>query len=223
MLSVVVAIELLGTGEPGAGALMTAVGVGPCSGSLAASLLVGTRRLGVWFAVGVALWGLPITLVGVVPQEAAALGLIAFVGVGNALIDVAGFTLMARMAPDEVLARVFGVLESLVARVHRDRGGRRLAGWSTQSGSEPALIGDRAGVPGPGRRCRGGGCAHSTAPSACTTRDVELLQRVPMLRTLPLPSIEHLARGLEPVVVPARSGGVQPGRSRRPLLRHRVR
>jgi CRP-like cAMP-binding protein len=33
--------------------------------------------------------------------------------------------------------------------------------------------------------------------------EVELLQRVPMLRTLPLPSIEHLARGLEVVTVPA--------------------
>ena len=110
-----VAIELLGTGEPGVGALMTAVGVGAVLGSLAASLLVGSGRLGAWFAVGVGLWGLPLALVAVVPQQAAALGLLAFVGVGNALIDVAGFTLIARMAPDEVLARVFGVLESLVA------------------------------------------------------------------------------------------------------------
>ena len=46
---------------------MTAVGVGAVLGSLAASLLVGTRRLGAWFAVGVTLWGLPIALVGVCP------------------------------------------------------------------------------------------------------------------------------------------------------------
>ena len=52
VLSVVVAIELLGTGEPGVGALMTAVGVGAVVGSLAASLLVGTSRLGAWFAAG---------------------------------------------------------------------------------------------------------------------------------------------------------------------------
>ena len=36
-------IELLGRGEPGVGTLMTAVGVGAVLGSLAASLLVGTR------------------------------------------------------------------------------------------------------------------------------------------------------------------------------------
>jgi CRP-like cAMP-binding protein len=33
--------------------------------------------------------------------------------------------------------------------------------------------------------------------------DLELLRRVPMLQVLPLPSIEQLARGLEPVSVPA--------------------
>ena len=82
MLSVVVAIELLGTGEPGAGALMTAVGVGAVLGSLVASLLVGTRRLGVWFAVGVALWGLPLALVGSSPGRRGA-GLLAGVGVAT--------------------------------------------------------------------------------------------------------------------------------------------
>ena len=43
------------------------------------------------------------------------MGLLACVGVGNALVDLGGFTLMARLAPDDVLARVFGLLESLVA------------------------------------------------------------------------------------------------------------
>ena len=33
--------------------------------------------------------------------------------------------------------------------------------------------------------------------------DIGLLQGVPMLTALPLPAIERLARGLEPVVVPA--------------------
>ncbi|KRF22590.1 MULTISPECIES: MFS transporter [unclassified Phycicoccus] len=201
VLSVVVAIELLGTGEPGAGALMTAVGVGALLGSLAASLLVGTRGLGVWFAVGVALWGLPIALIGVVPHEGAALGLIALVGVGNALIDVAGFTLLARMAPDEVLARVFGVLESIVAVSIGV--GALVASWVVDEfGPRPALI------------AIGLVCPVLAVASWSRLRqldrsvgghdvDVALLQRVPMLRTLPLPSIEQLARGLEPVAVPA--------------------
>ena len=97
------------------GILTAAIGAGALLGSLAASLLVGSRRLGAWFAVGVALWGLPVTLIGVFPRQVAALGLLACVGVGNSLIDLAGFTLLARLAADEVLGRVFGVLESLVA------------------------------------------------------------------------------------------------------------
>lgn len=201
VLSVVVAIELLDTGEPGAGALMAAVGVGAVLGSLAASLLVGTGRLGAWFAVGVALWGLPLALIGVVPHEGPALALIAFVGVGNALIDVAGFTLLARLAPDAVLARVFGVLESLVA-VSMGVGAVAASWVIAESGPRAALV--TIGLICPVlaaaswlrlRRLDGSVGAHDA--------DVGLLQRVPMLRMLPLPSVEQLARGLEPVDVPA--------------------
>ncbi|MFW3172443.1 MFS transporter [Geodermatophilus sp. CPCC 206100] len=201
VLSVVVAIELLGTGEPGVGALMTAVGGGAVVGSLAASLLVGTARLGAWFAVGVALWGLPIAVIGVVPGQGPALGLIALVGVGNALIDVAGFTLLARLAPDEVLARVFGVLESLVA-VSMGIGAVTASWVIATSGPRAALVGI------------GLVCPVLAAASWWRLRrldrsvgvhdaEVGLLQRVAMLRTLPLPSVEQLARGLEPVSVPA--------------------
>ena len=98
VLTVVVAIDLLDTGEPGVGLLSAAIGAGAVLGSLAASLLVDTRRLGAWFAVGVTLWGVPVTLIGVFPQQVAALGLLACVGVGNALIDLGGFTLLGRMA-----------------------------------------------------------------------------------------------------------------------------
>ena len=201
VFSVVVAIELLDTGEPGVGALMTAVGVGAVLGSLAASLLVGSGRLGAWFAVGVGLWGLPLTLVALVPQQSAALGLLAFIGVGNALIDLAGFTLIARLAPDEVLARVFGVLESLVA-VSIGIGAVLAASMIEWLGIQPALI--VIGLLCPilalvsWRRLR-------TLDRSVDVLDTEigLLQKVSMFGTLPLPAVEQLARGLEPVTVPA--------------------
>lgn len=199
VLSVVVAIELLGTGEAGVGALMAAVGVGAVLGSLAASLLVGTGRLGAWFAVGVGLWGLPLTLVGLVPQESAALGLLAFVGVGNALIDVAGFTLIGRMAPDEVLARVFGVLESLVT-VCIGLGAvvaSTMVGWF---GIQTALVAIGLLCPvlavAAWRRLRG-----LDRSVGALDVDAGMLQRVPMFATLPLPAVEQLARGLQTVTV----------------------
>ena len=201
VFSVLVSIELLGRGEPGAGTLMTAVGVGAVCGSLAASLLVGTRRLGAWFALGVTLWGLPLALLGAVPQDAAALVLMALVGVGNALIDVAGFTLLGRMAPDAVLARVFGVLESLVTVSIGV--GALVAAWAVGAwGLRPALV------------AVGLVCPVLAAASWWRLRaldrtvmvhdaEVGLLQQVPMLRTLPLPSVEQLARGLETLDLPA--------------------
>ncbi|SDS06845.1 MFS transporter [Microterricola viridarii] len=200
VLSVVVAIELLGTGEPGVGALMAAVGVGAVLGSLAASLLVGTGRLGAWFAVGVALWGLPLTLVGLVPQQSAALGLLAFVGVGNALIDVAGFTLIARRAPDEVLARVFGVLEALVT-VFIGIGAIAASLLVEWAGVQTTLIAIGLLCPllatAAWRRLRG-----LDRSVDMLDADAALLRRVPMFAALPLPAVERLARGLEPVVVP---------------------
>ena len=204
VFSVVVSIELLGRGEPGAGTLMTAVGVGAVLGSLVASLLVGTRRLGAWFAVGVTLWGLPIALVGVVPRDAAALGLLALVGVGNALIDVAGFTLLGRMAPDEVLARVFGVLESLVAMSIGI--GAVVAAWAVEAwGPRPAL--DAVGLLCPVLAAASWSRLRALDRTVGVHDDaVDLLRRVPMLRTLPLPAVERLARGLEPFDVAA--GGV---------------
>jgi MFS family permease len=201
VLSVVVAIELLGTGEPGAGALMTAVGVGAVLGSLVASLLVGTSRLGSWFALGVALWGLPLVVVGLVPEQSVALVVLAFIGAGNALIDVAGFTLLGRLAPDEVLGRVFGVLESTVA-VFIGIGGVVASVVVGTWGPRPALVavGLVCPVLAVVSLARLRRLDHSVG---VRDRDVALLQQVPMLRALPLPSIEQLARGLEPLTVPA--------------------
>ena len=201
VLTVVVAIDLLGTGEPGVGVLTAAIGAGAVLGSLAASLLVGTRRLGAWFAIGVALWGVPVTLIGVFPQQVAALCLLACVGVGNALIDLAGFTLLARLAADEVMARVFGVLESLVA-VSIGIGAVVASVLVDQAGVRPALV--MVGLLCPAlalvswHRLRG-----MDRTIGVRDRDIGLLRAVKMLSVLPLPAIERLARGLEPVVVPA--------------------
>ncbi|HEY9306452.1 MAG TPA: MFS transporter [Microbacterium sp.] len=203
VFSVVVAIELLGMGESGAGSLMASVGVGAVLGSLAASLLVGTRRLGAWFAVGVALWGLPIALVGVFPAQAAALVLLAFVGVGNALIDLAGFTLIGRLTPDALMARVFGVLESLVA-VSIGVGAIIASVMIAWLGVDGALIaiGMLCPVLALASWWRLRGLDRSVG---ALDAEVGLLQRVPMFQPLPLPAIEQLARGLEPVEVAAGS------------------
>ena len=201
VFTVVVALNLLDTGEPGVGTLTAAVGAGAVLGSLAASLLVGSRRLAGWFGIGVAMWGIPIALIGLFPAQAAALTLLACVGVGNALVDLGLFTLMARLAPDDVLARVFGLLESLgaltvglgavVASLLIDLYGVRVA-LVLVGVLCPILV--AAASRRLGRLDRFIGVRDQA---------IALLQGVPMFRPLPLPAIERLARGLEPVAAPA--------------------
>jgi MFS family permease len=115
VLVVVMALELLDTGDSGVGLLTAAVGVGAVAGSLGASMLVTGRRLAVVVGIGVALWGLPLTLSGLLPYEPAVLALMCAIGVGNALVDIGVFTLPARLVPEELLARTFGAFESLIA------------------------------------------------------------------------------------------------------------
>jgi len=114
VLIVVAALDLLDLGKSGPGFLNSAVGVGGLAGAVVALALVGRRRLATDFGLGLFLWGVPIALIGVWPHEAPALVLLAVLGVGNTLVDVAALTLLQRAAPDEVLARVFGVIESLL-------------------------------------------------------------------------------------------------------------
>ena len=59
------------------------------------------------------LWGLPLVAIAAWPNVGVAIAALALVGVGNTLVDVAGFTLLQRIAPDDVLARVFGVVETV--------------------------------------------------------------------------------------------------------------
>jgi MFS family permease len=201
VFSVVVAIELLDMGDSGTGALMSAFGVGAVFGSLAASMLVSTWRLGAWFAIGVAVWGAPIALIGVFPQQTPALLLLAAVGVANALIDAGGFTLIGRLTPDAVMARVFGLLETMVA-VSIGVGSVVTSALIEGFGIRPALI--IVGVL----------CPLLAVASWWRIRRIDrtvqdldgeigLLKRVPMLDPLPLPVIELLARGLERVEVGA--------------------
>src|ERR671928_130444 len=98
----------------GVGVLNAAVGAGGVLGSVVAFTLVGRGGLATWFGVGIALFGAPLTVVGLAPEQAAAIVLLGVVGVGNALIDVGGFTLLARLADERVLARMFASFEAIL-------------------------------------------------------------------------------------------------------------
>jgi len=113
VLIVILALNVLDLGDGGVGALNAAVGLGALGAGLAAfSLLAG--RLALSLTSGLVLWGLPLVILGARPSAPMALVALAIVGIGNTLIDVAGFTLLQRAVPEDILARVFGVLVSVM-------------------------------------------------------------------------------------------------------------
>src|SRR4029453_5215469 len=115
VLLVVASIELLGMGEAGVGWLNAALGAGALAGGLAGVGLVARRRLAGVFGTALVLWGAPIALVGAWPRVGWALICLGVVGIGNALLDISGFTLLQRAVDAPVVGRVFGVFEIGVA------------------------------------------------------------------------------------------------------------
>jgi MFS family permease len=195
VLIVVIALDLLDTGNAGVGFLNSATGIGGLLGALAAALLMGRKRLASDFGLGIFIWGVPLALVAIWPNQAFVLVLLAMVGIGNTIVDVSGMTLLQRSAPDEVLARVFGVLESLflLATGLGALAAPILLGWL---GTRGALIAAGAllpllVIPAWPRLTEIDRTA--TIPEA----QLELLRANAIFAPLPEPTIEQLAKALE--------------------------
>jgi Cyclic nucleotide-binding domain len=60
------------------------------------------------------MWGIPLAFLAVEDSFSVTLVILAVVGVANTVFDVASFTLLQRAVADEVLARVFGILETVI-------------------------------------------------------------------------------------------------------------
>jgi MFS family permease len=113
VLIVVGVFRLFGAGGGAVGYLTAALGVGGLFGAFGALTLEG-KRLAVPLGIALIFWGLPIALIAAWPNLASALLLVALIGAANSVEDVAGFTLLQRIVPDEVLTRVLGVVWGLV-------------------------------------------------------------------------------------------------------------
>jgi CRP-like cAMP-binding protein len=192
VFAVVIAIELLDTGEAGVGVLTAALGGGAVLGSFAAAtLLVGDAPFARWSGAAVALWGLPFVILAAVSGQWLALALIAVVGVANAVLDVAGCTLLQLIVPDQVMGRFFTGLESLFT-----------LSVATGAIAAPALIaafGERgalvvAGLVAPaGALLAWGTLRRLDARLATTARTMALLRRVEFLAPLPMSTLAQLA------------------------------
>ena len=201
VLIVVASLELLDLGESGVGFLNSAVGIGGLLGALAAFALIGRQRLASDFALGLVLWGIPIALIGIFPQPPIALILLAVVGIGNTVVDVAALTLLQRVVPDEVLTRVFGVVQSVfIGTVGL---GAILAPLAIAAvGIRWALIITGTLLPLSAgltwRRIKA-----LDADVIAPTREIELLHSIPIFKPLPAPALDQLASSLVAVTATA--------------------
>jgi MFS family permease len=196
VLVVVISFQLLQAGGEWVGFLSAALGAGGFVGGAAALRLAGTR-LAAPFALGLVLWGIPLALLAIVPSQLPALALLAIIGLGNAIEDVAGFTLIQRFASDQVLARLFGVLF-----------GVGMAGIALGSIVAPLLVGTlgpRGALFVTGallpvlvvlfwRRLRA-----IDAASAAPVRELALLNSIPMFTPLSVAAKEYVASSLVPL------------------------
>jgi MFS family permease len=200
VLIVVTAFRVLNANAGAVGYMTAALGVGGLIGALAAFRLAG-RRLALAFGAALVFWGLPIALMAPSSFLAAALVLLAVVGAANSIEDVAAFTLLQRIVPDEVLTRVLGVVWGLA-----------MGGVALGSIAAPAvvtLVGPRAALVAVGLilPVLALGTWHRLvdidrrAPGP--TAELSVIDCVPMLAPLSLAAKEHMATTLAPVSVAA--------------------
>jgi MFS family permease len=112
VLIVVLVFRVLHGSGAEVGYLTAAIGVGGLCGGVGA-IALGGRRLAVSFGLSLVAWGIPITLIAPRPYLAEAIILLAIVGVANSVEDVAVFTLLQRIVPNEMLTRVLGLVWGL--------------------------------------------------------------------------------------------------------------
>ena len=200
VLIVVAAFRVLDAGAGAVGYLTAAIGVGGLLGAFAAMTL-GGRRLAVPFGLALVFWGLPIALIAPRPYFAAAVLLLAVVGGANSVEDVAVFTLLQRIVPDQILTRVLGVVWGLA-----------MAAVGVGSIVAPAIvheIGARPSFAVVGlilpllTLLSYARLAEIDRTVAAPTVESELIERVPMFAPLSLAAKDRLATKLCPVSVAA--------------------
>jgi MFS family permease len=101
--------------EARVGTLFAAIGVGGLLSALvglAGDGGPGSRRGAARFGLGIALWGVPVVLIGVWSAPGVAWVALGVLGLGNGLADIYGYTLLNRLVPDHVAGRWWGAFHS---------------------------------------------------------------------------------------------------------------
>lgn len=112
VILIALALELLHLEEGAVGFLNAAWGIGALVGGAALALMLDRGHLVAAIAGGSLLLGLATVLPGVFPEEATSYLAWFGIGIGFTFVEVAGKTLMYRLASDETMGRVISALEA---------------------------------------------------------------------------------------------------------------
>ncbi len=201
VLFVLLALDLLGTGESGAGILAASLGGGTIVGGALSFGMVGGRRLALAAAAGATAFGVALALVGLTGSPALAPLLFVLGGVGLAIVDIAGRTMLQRSVRDAVLSRVFGLQEGL-AMAGLALGSVLVPVFVLVGGLVPAVVAIAAILPLvvllAWRRL-----TDLDRRSVVPTRALALLRRTAVFAPLPSPQLEAVARRAVWTTVPA--------------------
>ncbi len=201
VLFVLLALDLLGTGESGAGILAASLGGGTIVGGALSFGMVGGRRLALAAAAGATAFGVALALVGLTGSPALAPLLFVLGGVGLAIVDIAGRTMLQRSVRDAVLSRVFGLQEGL-AMAGLALGSVLVPLFVLVGGLVPAVVAIAAILPLvvllAWRRL-----TDLDRRSVVPTRALALLRRTAVFAPLPSPQLEAVARRAVWTTVPA--------------------
>jgi MFS family permease len=210
VLVVSVAVTLLHQRVSSAGILLAALGAGGLIGAVL-TLVGASWRPAVPFCVGMSLWGLPLLTIAAWPTSVTAWFAITVIGVGNAIADVYGFSLIHRLIPDHLLGRVFGAfwgsaaatqaIGAVIAAALINGLGVRTS--LVVTGAAMAVIGATAWL----------SLRTVDAEFAVDDHLVELLHRCVLFAPLTRVALEQLARDAEPVEVPPGQTVVEEGQA----------
>ena len=142
ILAVVLAIDVLGLGDSGAGYTVSLLGLGGLLGGLVAASMVG-RRLAPVLVAAAAVRGGALLVLGLQPGWVL---LLVASGAGFSVVDVGVRTLLQRLTAPDVMSRTFGVLEGL-GLAGLAVGSLAAAGLVATVGVQTALLGFGALLP----------------------------------------------------------------------------
>jgi MFS family permease len=203
------AIGVLGLGESWAGYLNAAFGAGATLAVVVTAGLVGRPRLVPAMLAGLSIYLVAFVALAAYPTATTALLLLALGGAGRVVLDVCARTLMQRAVPAHTLSRVFGLLEG-VAMLGLAVGSLLVAALVALGGASLALVGIGLLLP---LAVAVGGRSFLRIDREADVPVVEigLLRGLPLFAPLGPVPLEHLARCLVPVEVPAGSDVIRQG------------